>query len=253
MDNSGNLPPQPQPQPQPLPPLMPPDPIGQPPLEKPSDTRPPVTQAPLQRPGTMSDHQQQASTVLSPMGKKLFHYIEFDDSEVLIAEIRKHPIGAIVQGIIGVLISIVLVVSTMLLAANIDKLGFSTGDGTGSGTIKAVLIIVGLILGLLALAITALSIVVYLSNIIFITDQKIAEVAYISVFNRKVTQLGIGSVEDVTVAQQGLFPRLFHYGTIVVETAGEVENCDFSLLPNPNFYSQKIIEAHELYVRKYGN
>ncbi|HSX52892.1 MAG TPA: PH domain-containing protein [Patescibacteria group bacterium] len=200
---------------------------------------------------TMSAHRLQACEGMSAMGKKLFRYVEFDDTEELIAEIRKHPIGAFARGITGAFISLIIVLATSALALNLDNFNIDFGDN--SHIIKLILIAVGLVLGLLALAATALTVVIYRSSVIFITDQKIAEVMYVSIFNRKVTQLGVGSVEDVTVQQRGLFPRLFNYGTIVVETAGEVENCNFTMLPNPNFYSQKIIQDHELYVQKYGN
>lgn len=198
-----------------------------------------------------SPHRSEAMQQLTPMGKKLFRFVEFDDDEELLAEIRKHPIGAIMQAIIGVTISLILMLALVLLALNLENLGFDLGDGGGG--IKMLLIGGGILLGLVALAVTAITVVIYRSSVIFITNQKIAEVAYVSVFNRKITQLGIGSVEDVTVHQRGLLARLFDYGTIVVETAGEVENCNFTMMPNPNFYAQKIIQAHELYIHKYGN
>lgn len=198
-----------------------------------------------------SQHRSDASQQMSTMGRKLFRFIEFDDEEQLLAEIHKHPIGAVVQGIVGIGISLALMVAVIVFALNIDRIGFDLGNS--SSTVKAILIGGGLLLGLLALAVTAISVVIYRSSIIFVTDQKIAEVTYISIFNRKITQLGIGSVEDVTVHQSGIFARLFNYGTIVVETAGEVENCNFTMMPNPNYYAQKIIQSHEGSVHKYGN
>lgn len=196
-------------------------------------------------------HRTEASGLMSPMGKKLFRFIEFDADEELVAEVRKHPIGALVQAITGVGISLALIIAITALAFNLDRFGIDLGDG--GSNIKALIITAGLILGLVTLAITAISVVIYRSSIIFVTNEKIAEVTYISIFNRKITQLGIGSIEDVTVHQNGLFPRLFDYGTIVVETAGEAENCNFTMLPTPNFYAQKIIQVHEVFVHKYGN
>jgi len=195
----------------------------------------------------ISPHKAEASAKLSPMGAKLFRYIEFDDKEELLAEIRKHPIGAIVTGATGVIIALVIAIATTLLARNLGNL-----DITNNDSMKALLLAGGLILALLALAITAISVAIYNNNVIYVTNQKIAEVSYVSIFNRKVTQLGMGSVEDVTFRQQGIFAKIFGYGTIIVETAGEVENCYFTLMPNPNFYAQKIIQAHEDYINVHG-
>jgi hypothetical protein len=193
---------------------------------------------------TMSVHRQEAAAKLSPMGVKFFKFIEFDDDEQLLTEIRKHPIGVIVIGATGILISLIISTATALLARNFDSLGLAS-----TGNFKLLILVGGLILSLLALAATALSVVIYQNNVIYLTDQKVAEVAYLSVFNRKVTQLGLGSIEDVTFRQQGIFPRLFNYGTIIIETAGEIENCDFTYMPNPNFYSQEFIQAHEQYIQ----
>jgi hypothetical protein len=197
----------------------------------------------------MTPHKAEVSAKLSPMGAKFFKYIEFDDTEELLAEIRKHPIGAVVIGATGVLIALIIAISTTLLGRNIDGLGISSAGSTGS--LKILVLAGGLILSILALAATALSVVIYQNNVIYLTNLKIAEVAYLSVFNRKITQLGLGSIEDVTFRQIGIFSRLFRYGTVIIETAGEVENCNFTYLPNPNFYSQKIIQAHEEYVRSH--
>jgi len=196
-------------------------------------------------------HRAEACERLSPVGRKLFKYVEFDSDEELIAEIRKHPIGLVTTGIIGVFISLSVFIGTILLAANLESLGFNLGDGGGS--IKAIIITFGLILSLLALGITAISLVLYVRNVVFVTNEKIAEVAYISLFNRKVTQLGLGQVEDVTVSQRGIFSHIFDFGTIIIETAGEKENCTFTLVPTPNKFSQIIIEAHEGNVHSYGN
>jgi len=200
----------------------------------------------MENPNTMSPHRAEANAKLSPTGAKLFKFIEFDDKEELLAEIRKHPIGAVARAATGTLMALIIAISVTLLARNFDSLGVN--DLGGNDSVRTLLLAGGLILSLLVLAATALVVVIYQSNVIYVTNQKIAEVAYISIFNRKVTQLGLGSIEDVTFRQQGIFPHLFNYGTIIIETAGEVENCYFSYLPNPNFYSQEIIQAHEDYI-----
>ncbi len=195
-------------------------------------------------------HRAAAHEQLSPIGRKLFKYIEFDSDEELIAEIRKHPVGLIITGIIGILISLAVLISSISLGLYLENLDVGLGDNS---TAKTLIVVFGLILTTLALGVTAISLVLYVRNVIYVTDEKIAEVAYLSLFNRKVTQLSLGQVEDVTFQQRGIFAHIFNFGTVVIETAGELENCTFTLVPNPNKYAQIIIEAHEASVHKYGN
>ncbi len=198
----------------------------------------------------LTEHQVEAEDKLSPMGKRLFRYIEFDEKEELIAEIRRHPIGIVFILVTGLFIATTVLVAAIVLATNLDNLGVNLGS---TGSIKAIIIGIGAVVSLVALIGTAIPYTIYRSNVIYITNQKIAEVLYISLFNRKVTQLGMGQVEDVNIIQRGILPRIFNYGTLIVETAGEIENCTFSFVPNPYINSPKIIQAHEEYVEKYGN
>src|SRR3990167_3288290 len=194
----------------------------------------------------MSSHKAETKKKLSTLGAKLFRYVEFDDKEEFLTEIRKHPIGAVVIGATGSLIAFIITIAVTLIARNIDS--FSLSGSGGNESAKALLLIGGLIMSLLALGATGISVFVYRSNVIYVTNQKIAEVAYLSLFNRKVTQLGLSHIENVTFHQDGILPHLFNYGNIVIETASELENTSFSYVPNPNFYSQQIIQAHEAYL-----
>lgn len=95
--------------------------------------------------------------------------------------------------------------------------------------------------------------VIYNNSVVFVTSEKIVQVLYISLFNRKISQLGIGDVQDVTVQQVGIFPRIFNYGTLVVETAGEQQNYTFTYTPRPYESAKAIVGAHEKDVAAHGN
>ncbi|MCA9344118.1 PH domain-containing protein, partial [Candidatus Saccharibacteria bacterium] len=72
-------------------------------------------------------------------------------------------------------------------------------------------------------------------------------------FNRKISQLSIGDVQDVTVTQKGVLAHLFNYGTLVIETAGEQQNYLFTYIPDPYKHSKLIVGAHEKNLVQYGN
>lgn len=189
---------------------------------------------------------------MSNLGQRFFGLVEFDDKEEFLLEIRKHLFGLILIQISGVLITFILMAIPMLIAANLDF--FQIGEiGGDTSSIRTVLIFVGLLLGIFSIIASLIAAIIYRNNVIYITNEKIAQVIYTSIFNRKLSQLSIGDVQDVTVSQNGLFPRLFKYGTLVVETAGEQQNYTFNYVPNPYESSRIIIAAHEESVHHYGN
>ena len=86
-----------------------------------------------------------------------------------------------------------------------------------------------------------------------VTSDKIAQVLYRTIFDRKISQLSIGDVQDVTVTQRGVLARMFNYGTIVIETAGEQQNYTFTFVPDPYMCGKAIVGAHEENLKQYGN
>ena len=198
----------------------------------------------------MTPHKKAACQQLTPLGQRLFKYVEFDEDETILAEVHKHPIGLAFIWLTGGFITAAIVLS-VLMVTNTSLL---TNLGVSSSTSFNVLaLFICLITSVLVFIATAVSAFIYKSSTIFVTSDKTAEVVYKSLFNRQVRQLGIGNVEDVTVIQKGILPRLFHFGDIIVETAGENQSPDFTTIPNPNVTSQIIIKAHEAYVEKFGN
>jgi uncharacterized membrane protein YdbT with pleckstrin-like domain len=195
------------------------------------------------------EHRQAASTKLSSIGKKFFSLIEFDDEEELIFEIRKHPFGLFLTEALGFLIAALIGLIPVLIAFNLDN--FVVGEV--SPAIQSLLVVMGVILALLGIGATFISAIIYSNNVIYVTTEKIAQVLYVSLFNRKMSQLSIGDVQDVTVTQKGIFPRMFNYGTLVIETAGEQQNYTFTYVPKPYESARQIVGAHESNLKMYGN
>lgn len=197
-----------------------------------------------------SEHRAEASKRLTPLGKRYFALVEFDDEEELLAEIRKHWFGLFLVELTGIFVTLAILVATLTLGSNLDILGSDLVDTSGA---QPVVLAIGLVLTVFSIIGAVIATVLYQSNVIFITDQKLAQVLYISLFNRKISQLSIGDIQDVTVVQRGIFPRIFNYGTLVIETAGEQQNLSFTYVPKPYESSQTIVGAHEDNLKKYGN
>ena len=187
----------------------------------------------------------------SAVGQKHIHLIECDKNEKILFEIRKHPIGLLGIYIFGILSAVALFAASLGLAYMLD--GDKAGLGADLGSLRPAVVLVGAVLSLLALGVTAASAYIYKSNVVFVTTEKIAQVLYRTIFDRKVSQLSIGDVQDVTTSQRGLVARFFNYGTLVIETAGEQSNYTFTFTPHPYEASKAIVNAHEENLKLYGN
>jgi hypothetical protein len=144
-------------------------------------------------------------------------------------------------------VSLVFFLVPILLSAN------NSGFTSEARAIQPYMTLLGLILVIGCLIGTGIGAYLYISNVILVTSEKLAQVLYKSIFNRKISQLSIGDVQDVTVNQVGLTARLFNYGTIIIETAGEQDNYDFTYVPDPYKKSKLIVGSHEVNLTKYGN
>ncbi|MDQ3123945.1 MAG: PH domain-containing protein [bacterium] len=197
-----------------------------------------------------TQHRELVTQRLSNEGRKYFKYIEFDENEELIAEIRKHPIGTLLILLTGALVILaILIITGLLLSFDIN--GF-VGEGNVNGMKPIFVLLAGfLIFG--TVSATLIGLFLYRNNVIYVTNEKIAQVLYTSIFHRKISQLSIGDVQDVTVTQNGLVAHMFDYGTLVIETAGEQQNYSFTYVPDPYQHSKLIVGAHERNLVQYGN
>lgn len=195
----------------------------------------------------VTDASKQGLYHLSNFGKKYFELIEFDPDEQLLLEIRKHPFGLSLIYILGIFIATTI----MAIAISLVNAGLLNDAGFASANPFAVFI--SFIISIIVLGVTYINGYLYKHSVIFITNEKIAQVVNITIFQRKVSQLGIGDAQDVTVSQKTFFSRAFNYGTLIIETAGEQQNYTFDYVPNPYKASKIIINSHENNLKQYGN
>ena len=188
---------------------------------------------------------------LSAHAKQFFPLMEFDKGEELVWEIRKHRFGLFIIYFVGTIVTLTLVVLLILvpMSYSSDFLGL----GIELGQLKPVLILAGFLLAALSLGATLISAFLYTSDVVLVTSEKIAQFLHETIFNRKISQLSIGDVQDVTVTQKGLFARIFNYGTLVIETAGEQQNYTFTYTPVPYEAAKAIVSSHEKDVVRHGN
>lgn len=92
----------------------------------------------------------------------------------------------------------------------------------------------------------------YYLDIIIVTPEHLANIQQIGLFNRKVSEQSLLRVQDVTSRINGFFQTYFHFGTVVVETAGDEPNFLMKNVPNPNSVANIVLNLHEELVERGG-
>lgn len=168
-----------------------------------------------------------------------------DADEEMVLTVRKHPIGLVilyVQSVVGILAAGALVY--FLLTS------FSDGIGTNiRNVVSSLAVIIAGILALFLIVETAL----YRQNQLIVTDKTITQVLQRGLFSRKVSQLSLEDIEDVNSDVHGILPSLLGYGTLNMQTAGEIENFTFTMCPNVNACAKAIAEARQKLVASHMN
>src|SRR3569833_2970 len=167
-----------------------------------------------------------------------------EPGEHLVTVIRRHPIGIIgiylemMAGIAGIVTLVVLAIFVF----------FASLSGSAKGLIAggAVFVIAFLVLILL------ISTYVYRQCRLVVSDKSVVQVLQRALFSRKISRLSMSNVEDVNVEQKGILPTMFKYGTLTIQTAGEVDNFVFPFCPDPDNYANRILDARQQIVRDNG-
>ena len=161
---------------------------------------------------------------------------QVDKDERKICEIAKHPFGIIVIYIWSLLgLVVALGLSYFLLPAVIE-------DTDKAFLIANFFALIAIVLTVLGVTVAAM---IYRQNRLIVTDINITQILQYSLFSRKVSQLNLINVEDVTSIQKGILPTIFGFGELKIETAGEQANFHFSYCPKSSYYANVILNARE--------
>lgn len=154
------------------------------------------------------------------------------EPEQIVLVARKHLFGLFVlyfQAMVGVVAALALIV---FLVPSVFKDNKTMAYGIGSVAVLVILVIVALVL--------IVATIVYRKSQLVVTTKNLTQVNQIGLFNRKISQLGLEDIEDVSAEKKGVFASIFNFGTVYVETAGEQANFHFDFCPNPDKIAHQI-------------
>ena len=176
----------------------------------------------------------------NPPQDKLHPMVVLRPGERVICEIKRHPFGILSMYFSGA-IAIIVAFTLAAFAPNIIQ---SDTDITMPAFLAASILSVGIA------CILWIATSIYWQNRWIVTDDSITQIIQDGLFGRRVSQLSMESLEDVSVDQHGVIQSMFNFGTLKAETAGEHSKFQFPYCPNPNAYARKILEVHETFLHQ---
>jgi hypothetical protein len=95
--------------------------------------------------------------------------------------------------------------------------------GISMFTMNAIVIAIGLF-QIVALLVFLVAVLDYYFDVIVVTDRRVVDINQEQLLYRKISELNLRDVEDISFERNGFFPTLMNYGSITVQTAGEARN-----------------------------
>lgn len=82
-------------------------------------------------------------------------------------------------------------------------------------------------------------------NILAVTETEVIEIVQNGIFDRKISEISILRIQDVSAEVNGFWPTLFGYGDVVVESAGDnTQKYIIKDIPRPNEVASEILKFH---------
>jgi hypothetical protein len=162
--------------------------------------------------------------------------------ERIMCIVHQHPFGIIFIYILTFICLSFSHFGVSLLLPN------STAPGVNYATIAMLSILVVLVIGVLL----TLATIVYRKSKLTVTDKNVVQIIQNGLLNKRVSQLSLANVEDVTSQQKGILANIFGYGILNIETAGEQTNFNFNYCPNPHRVAKIILHAKDDFMHATG-
>jgi len=144
---------------------------------------------------------------------------QYDGEEVILL-LRRHVITNV-----GWLLMSLILVFVPLLLANFPLINFLPSRFQ---------FIFLLMWYLFVFAYTLESFLSWYFNVYIITDERIVDVDFYNLAYKEISDAEIENIEDVTLVMGGAIQTIFNYGNVRIQTAGQVPEFCFELVPQPS-------------------
>ncbi|MEK7659517.1 MAG: PH domain-containing protein [Patescibacteria group bacterium] len=84
-----------------------------------------------------------------------------------------------------------------------------------------------------------------------VTDHRILDIHQLGLFKRNISELRLSKIQDVTVEIKGILSTFLNYGTVMIQTAGEIPEFTFEQVPRPQQVKDKILQLYDQFIKQH--
>lgn len=163
------------------------------------------------------------------------------EKEEIILFLRQHIIVLVVPVIVSIFLALAPTVLFPLLISFLPKLPFAVPVGyIIVGSIFWYLATFGFLLG---------SFLHWFFNIYIVTNERVVDIDFVNLLYKELSEANLGRIQDLSYTTAGLLGTVFNYGNVFIQTAAEVPNMEFLIVPFPSEVVKTISDLtqhHEL-------
>lgn len=146
------------------------------------------------------------------------------EEEILLL-LRAHPI----TNLGWIIISILLFITPFVFFSNLAFLGIEQGPN-----VARISLIVTVVWELITFGYIFEQFLNYYFSVYIVTNLRVVEIDFVNLLHKRVSDAQILDIEDVTYTQNGVYRSIFHYGDVIIQTAGAKPEIDFRAVPRPS-------------------
>lgn len=158
---------------------------------------------------------------------KRYPDLNLSEGEFVIKSITRHPIGLFIPMVTTIFAIFVLLAALIAY----PMIAPTTVDGEAELVVPVTVVLLCLIV-LVGVGGYA-AVWVYLRNTFYLTNESVIQEIQHSLFSKHEQTVSLGSIEDASYRQVGLFQTALNYGTIRLSTEGEETTYRFQYVDNP--------------------
>jgi hypothetical protein len=160
--------------------------------------------------------------------KKDFPDISLEENEYVVLKIKRSNIIPIFVWT-GVILAAIFFIALNIMIAHSTVTGMFAMDAASKGFFG---IIIDIVFGVILIS-AIVSMHVYSSNHLFVTNKRIIQKAQSSLFSSSTNVIDLVSIEDVSFKQSGIMEHLIKVGTLRMSTIGEETTYIFKYVDTP--------------------
>ncbi len=79
-------------------------------------------------------------------------------------------------------------------------------------------------------------------NVYIVTNKNVVDIDFHSILYKNIDVAPLRNIEDTSSSMSGILNSVFHYGNVLMQTAGSARNIDFLSVPNPHKVADFVLD-----------